>query len=1060
MKIKNYIALILLLTWTFAYSQICDLQRDSFALMQIYNALDGDNWNYNTNWGTNEPLWAWHGVETGLDGCVDILNLNNNNLNGELPEEIGDLLNITQMYLNDNQISGNIPAEIGNLTNLIELDLYGNQLSGSIPAEITYLSELRYLYLGHNQLTGQIPVNIGNLSNLVHFFGDDNQLSGQLPVSIGNLSNLVWLDLSNNQLTGQLPVELGNLSNLVNLYLSTNQISGQIPAEIGNLSNLIELDLYSNQLSGNIPIEIGNLSSIKYLYLSYNNLSGQIPVEIADLSNLEHLFLDSNELTGQIPDELGNLSNLIFLFMDSNNFTGQLPASLGSLINLTELHLYRNQIEGQLPPEFGNMQNLEYLYLFENNLSGQIPDELSNLNNLEGFYLDRNDLSGCIPQSILDAYCDLGYNPNSYLQGYNLTSNPLLPFEGDMQIVCSGAQQVGAACDDGNPNTENDIIQGDCSCQGDIIPVELCRQSDSTALMALYYATGGANWTRNDNWGSENLLSEWYGIEVDADGCVICIDLDGNADCDVNSASGNSLNGIIPQEIGDISRLRTLNLSHNNLTGSIPVEIGSLEGLEYIYLHHNSLSGQIPDELSNLNNLEGFYLDHNDLSGCIPQSILDAYCYLEYNPNSYLQGYNLIGNPLLPFAGDMQVVCSGVQQVGAACDDGNPNTSNDIIQSDCGCHGTIILNNPCRSRDSTVLMAIYNATNGDNWLRNNNWGGYIPLNEWYGVNTDTSGCVDYLYLCDNNLTGQLPAEIGYLSNLQYLYLCNNNLGGLIPEETGDLIALKALVLSHNQFSGNIPDEIGNLTQLEYLYLNNNKLSGEIPKSLKNLNNLSDLYLNDNDFEGALPEEISQLQNLTDLSIHDNNLTGTIPAQIGDMTGLTRLYLQNNNFSGCIPDKIINNHCDLGFNPHPSTQNGWDGYDFTGNTLLPYLGDIAKICSGEPQIGAPCDDQNDSTQDDKVQEDCSCKGLKPNSTDYPPNIHFNLYPNPVDEILFIDTDMEITGIEVFDITGKKLFDVNNIYPLQKIDLNHCHNGMLLIKIYDKKHKPYVKKVMKR
>lgn len=64
--------------------------------------------------------------------------------------------------------------------------------------------------------------------------------------------------------------------------------------------------------------------------------------------------------------------------------------------------------------------------------------------------------------------------------------------------------------------------------------------TDRDALLALFHSTGGAHWTRKDNWGSDADLSQWEGIEkVNADGRVVKLSL-----------WGNGLQGIFP----DITR--------------------------------------------------------------------------------------------------------------------------------------------------------------------------------------------------------------------------------------------------------------------------------------------------------------------------------------------------------------------------------------------------------------------------------------------------------------------------------------------------------------------------
>ena len=55
--------------------------------------------------------------------------------------------------------------------------------------------------------------------------------------------------------------------------------------------------------------------------------------------------------------------------------------------------------------------------------------------------------------------------------------------------------------------------------------------------------------------------------------------------------------------------------------------------------------------------------------------------------------------------------------------------------------------------DRGVLVALYNATDGDNWTVRTNWLSDRPVGEWYGVTTDGDGRVTGLALSDNNLHG-------------------------------------------------------------------------------------------------------------------------------------------------------------------------------------------------------------------------------------------------------------------------------------------------------------------
>ena len=89
-----------------------------------------------------------------------------------------------------------------------------------------------------------------------------------------------------------------------------------------------------------------------------------------------------------------------------------------------------------------------------------------------------------------------------------------------------------------------------------------------------------------------------------------------------------------------------------------------------------------------------------------------------------------------------------------------------------------------------------------------------------------------LDLGDNQLSGEIPAELGRLAILGWLRLHENQLNGEIPAELGNLANLTGLFLDGNQLSGEIPPELGNLASLWHLFLEGNQLSGCVPSSLQ------------------------------------------------------------------------------------------------------------------------------------------------------------------------------------------------------------------------------------
>ena len=239
---------------------------DRASLVALYNATGGANWTNNTNWLTTAPIGQWHGVTTDGNGRVTNLDLNDNQLSGTIPTQLGNLANLEELLLTRNQLTGTIPAELGSLTSMEILALGGNQLTGTIPTWLGSLANLEELYLWENELTGTIPAEMGSLANLRSLSLRDNQLSGEIPPELGSLANLEWLRLNNNQLTGTIPAELGRLTNLTVLRLAGNQLTGCVPASLQDVANndFAQLGLpfcHSYDANGDGAIDIGELFS-------------------------------------------------------------------------------------------------------------------------------------------------------------------------------------------------------------------------------------------------------------------------------------------------------------------------------------------------------------------------------------------------------------------------------------------------------------------------------------------------------------------------------------------------------------------------------------------------------------------------------------------------------------------------------------------------------------------------------------------------------------------------------------------------------------------------------
>ena len=309
----------------------------------------------------------------------------------------------------------------------------------------------------------------------------------------GGVTRLVLYDLDVSE---KIPPVLSQLTQLEWLNLGSNRLTGSIPAELSQLTNLRGLNLGSNrELSGSIPIELGNLANLRTLYLASTQVSGSILVELGQLTNLTWIYLSHNQLTGSIPSALGQLAKLEKLGLHFNDLSGSIPSALGQLANLDELELQHNSLSGKIPQELGQL-NLERLLLSVNRLSGCIPLSLRGIVIND---LDRLGLSFCEP-----------------------------------------------SIDIPPPDTDNEPSVLDESDESD--------ESDRAILMAFYRATGGgSDWT-GSNWGSNQPIGTWEGVNTNAEGRVTHLQL-----------YNRDLTGTIPSELGQLTNLKWLLLDRNYL---------------------------------------------------------------------------------------------------------------------------------------------------------------------------------------------------------------------------------------------------------------------------------------------------------------------------------------------------------------------------------------------------------------------------------------------------------------------------------------------------------------
>ncbi|WVZ07316.1 hypothetical protein V8G54_020662 [Vigna mungo] len=492
---------------------------------------------------------------------IRVLSMNSNEIVGTITAgDFRDLSSLEHLALDHNfSLDKEFFKTIGELTSLKVLSASFCLINGPLPPAgvlqlpLHLLTSMRRIDVSDNNITGQIPnKNISSvLPNLQYLNLSRNYIQGSISRDFGKMSLLHTLDLSNNHLSGEIPKNISrDGSRLENLKLSHNRLYGPV---FPSLKYLEELHLDDNNLYGSIPNSFLN-SSLQVLSLGYNNLVGKLPSVVGNFSNLAKISLSNNHLEGSIPTCLFEHQPLLYLDVSNNNLMGFVPSFVNA--SLRHIHLSNNMLSGLPKRMFSKRSSIIILDLSYNEIVGSIQDMMEDLahTRLNIFILKGNRFTGHLPEQICQIE-DLSMLDLSYNNFFGPIPNCLgkMPFENDDPVMLR--EEIN-----GFIRPKNNYAT--------ILTPNTNEKAIFTTKKRSYTYTG-------------SILAYMSGIDL----------------------SKNKLNGSIPSDLGNLTRIRALNLSHNDLIGQIPASFSKLVQIESLDLSFNMLSDQIPPELNQLNSL-------------------------------------------------------------------------------------------------------------------------------------------------------------------------------------------------------------------------------------------------------------------------------------------------------------------------------------------------------------------------------------------------------------------------------------------------------------------------
>ncbi|TYI32375.1 hypothetical protein ES332_A04G056200v1 [Gossypium tomentosum] len=617
--------------------------------------------------------------------------------------------------------------------------------------------------------------------------------------------------------------------------------------------------------------------------------------------------------------------NVISLDLSCSGLSGYLQSnsSLFSLQNLRWLNLAGNDFgNSEIPPEFGKLRSLTYLNLSDTELTGLVPPEISFLSEPISLDLSQN-------------HPFLFRNHDFNMLVHNLTKLEIMVLDDmNLSVVLPYSFHNFTV-------SLKHLSLSDCDLQGNF-PTQVFHLLYLRNII-LRHNPNLIGYLPETNWSSPLRLLDvsWTSFSkglpdsignlkhlktLNLDSCVFVGSIPsalGNLtkltllDISSKCSKGKFLIDVFPSSAFNLTSLNFMDFSSNFLRGTLPNNISGLSYLRKLQLYANLLSGRVPGWLFILPPL---YLHSNKLNGPIdpiqePNLVLLNLPFLDLSFN------NLSGNIKS---------CMLVKLRNLSLLDLSHNNLLSLTSCNYGANSTLpmIIEFHFSSCNMQRFPSFLNASKYLQLLDLSNNQIHRSITKWEAEGWENLTTLNlfmnflisvekipgkhlyFLELSSNSLRGPLPTPP---QNLSFLLISNNELVGEIPSKICNLSFLSVLDLSKNKLGGTIPDCFGTFGNklsmiLRTLNLNGNQLEGSISQSLKICFNLEVLDLGNNNINDTFPYWLDTLTNLEVLVLRSNRFHGGIQKfnRTFSFRNLQMIDLSRNEFTGHIPPELFEN----------------------------------------------------------------------------------------------------------------------------------------------------------